>query len=243
MTVTEHIINIALNQNGLFTRKDILNTIRPEDTKVSEGSLAVLLSRMLANDKITRVSHGIYRLNEHVKHDFSYSPNGFMQVLNKQIRTNFPFIDYCLWQPSVFGTFMQHVPAVRMTLIDVKREAMESVFMSLQGTETKLSIHLNPSQKDIDRYITNNEVIIVRPLVKEAPLNMVDNCPVPTLEKMLVDAIADKELQYLQGNELYTIYTNALTDYNIKKARLLRYASRRNRKSKVEQILNTIQIL
>src|SRR5699024_7405610 len=123
-----------------------------------------------------------------------------------------------------------------------EREAMEPVFMSLQGIESEIPIFLNPTQEDVTRYITNRDIIIVRPLVKEAPIDIIDGCPVPTLEKMLVDAISDKELQHLQGNELYTIYSNAFSDYEIKKPRLLRYAARRNRKQKVEQIINTINI-
>ena len=165
-----------------------------------------------------------------------------MLSLNKHIKEKFPFIDYCIWQPSVFASMMLHVPAVRTTLVDVEREAMESVFMSLQNVESEIPIFLNPSQEDVDRYITNRDLIIVRPLVKEAPLDVINSCPVPTLEKMLVDAISDKELQHLQGNELYTIYSNAFSDYAIKKTRLLRYAARRNRKQKVEQIINTINI-
>lgn len=209
---------------------------------ISEGSLVVLLNRMIAENKIIRVSYGKYKLNEDLKHEFLYEPNEFMLSLNKHIKEKFPFIDYCIWQPSVFASMMLHVPAVRTTLVDVEREAMESVFMSLQNVESEIPIFLNPSQEDVDRYITNRDLIIVRPLVKEAPLDVINGCPVPTLEKMLVDAISDKELQHLQGNELYTIYSNAFSDYAIKKTRLLRYAARRNRKQKVEQIINTINI-
>ena len=197
---------------------------------------------MIAENKIIRVSYGKYKLNEDLKHEFLYEPNEFMLSLNKKIKEKFPFIDYCIWQPSVFASMMLHVPAVRTTLVDVEREAMESVFMSLQNVESEIPIFLNPSQEDVDRYITNRDLIIVRPLVKEAPLDVINGCPVPTLEKMLVDAISDKELQHLQGNELYTIYSNAFSDYAIKKTRLLRYAARRNRKQKVEQIINTINI-
>ena len=196
---------------------------------------------MCIRDSI-RVSYGKYKLNEDLKHEFLYEPNEFMLSLNKHIKEKFPFIDYCIWQPSVFASMMLHVPAVRTTLVDVEREAMESVFMSLQNVESEIPIFLNPSQEDVDRYITNRDLIIVRPLVKEAPLDVINGCPVPTLEKMLVDAISDKELQHLQGNELYTIYSNAFSDYAIKKTRLLRYAARRNRKQKVEQIINTINI-
>ena len=242
MTAVNQIIDIAKKQDGIFTRKDLLNVVRSGMKNISEGSLVVLLNRMIAENKIIRVSYGKYNLNEDLKHEFLYEPNEFMLSLNKHIKEKFPFIDYCIWQPSVFASMMLHVPAVRTTLVDVEREAMESVFMSLQNVESEIPIFLNPSQEDVDRYITNRDLIIVRPLVKEAPLDVINGCPVPTLEKMLVDAISDKELQHLQGNELYTIYSNAFSDYAIKKTRLLRYAARRNRKQKVEQIINTINI-
>ena len=242
MTAVNQIIDIAKKQDGIFTRKDLLNVVRSGMKNISEGSLVVLLNRMIAENKIIRVSYGTYKLNEDLKHEFLYEPNEFMLSLNKHIKEKFPFIDYCIWQPSVFASMMLHVPAVRTTLVDVEREAMESVFMSLQNVESEIPIFLNPSQEDVDRYITNRDLIIVRPLVKEAPLDVINGCPVPTLEKMLVDAISDKELQHLQGNELYTIYSNAFSDYAIKKTRLLRYAARRNRKQKVEQIINTINI-
>ena len=219
MTAVNQIIDIAKKQDGIFTRKDLLNVVRSGMKNISEGSLVVLLNRMIAENKIIRVSYGKYKLNEDLKHEFLYEPNEFMLSLNKHIKEKFPFIDYCIWQPSVFASMMLHVPAVRTTLVDVEREAMESVFMSLQNVESEIPIFLNPSQEDVDRYITNRDLIIVRPLVKEAPLDVINGCPVPTLEKMLVDAISDKELQHLQGNELYTIYSNAFSDYAIKKDR------------------------
>ena len=231
MTAVNQIIDIARKQDGQFTRKDLLNAVRSGMKNISEGSLVVLLNRMLAENKIIRVSYGKYKLNEDLKYDFLYEPSEFMLSLNRHIKEKFPFIDYCIWQPSIFASMMLHIPAVRTTLVDVEREAMESVFMSLQNMESAIPVFLNPNQEDADRYITNRDMIIVRPLVKEAPIDIIDGCPVPTLEKMLVDAISDKELQHLQGNELYTIYSNAFSDY-----------ARRNRKQKVEQIINTINI-
>uniref|UniRef100_UPI0018AA8B2B type IV toxin-antitoxin system AbiEi family antitoxin domain-containing protein n=2 Tax=Bacteroidia TaxID=200643 RepID=UPI0018AA8B2B len=198
MTAENQIIDIARKQNGLFTRKDLLNAVRSGMKNISEGSLVVLLNRMLAENKIIRVSYGKYKLNEDLKYDFLYKPSEFMLSLNRHIKEKFPFTDYCIWQPSIFASMMLHVPAVRTTLVDVEREAMESVFMSLQNMEFAIPVFLNPKQEDADRYITNRDMIIVRPLVKEAPIDIIDGCPVPTLEKMLVDAISDKELQHLQ---------------------------------------------
>ncbi len=61
------------------------------------------------------------------------------------------------------------------------------------------------------------------------------------MEKMLVDAVSDKELVFMQGNELHTIYANAFSSYSINEKPSLRYASRRNRKDKVERILKNIK--
>lgn len=160
MTAENQIIDIARKQNGLFTRKDLLNVVRSGMKNISEGSLVVLLNRMLAENKIIRVSYGKYKLNEDLKYDFLYEPSEFMLSLNRHIKEKFPFIDYCIWQPSIFASMMLHVPAVRTTLVDVEREAMESVFMSLQNMEFAIPVFLNPKQEDADRYITNRDMII-----------------------------------------------------------------------------------
>ncbi len=150
-------------------------------------------------------------------------------------------MDVCVWNSTAFTPFMQHVPATDIIFVDVEREVMESVFMHLQSLELGIHIMLNPSKDECERYLTNNQCIVIRPLIKEAPLADMGDHFVPTLEKLLVDAVGDKELEYLRGNELYHIYNNAFARYNINQKRLLRYASRRNRKEKVQNILNSIQ--
>lgn len=140
MTAENQIIDIARKQNGQFTRKDLLNAVRSGMKNISEGSLVVLLNRMLAENKIIRVSYGKYKLNEDLKYDFLYKPNEFMLSLNRHIKEKFLFIDYCIWQPSIFASMMLHVPAVRITLVDVEREAMESVFMALQSIESAIPV-------------------------------------------------------------------------------------------------------
>ena len=64
MNAVNQIIDIARKQNGLFTRKDLLKVVRSGMQNISEGSLVVLLNRMLADNRIIRVSYGKYKLNE-----------------------------------------------------------------------------------------------------------------------------------------------------------------------------------
>lgn len=102
-----------------------------------------------------------------------------------------------------------------------------------------MPILLNPTAQECERYITTERILIVRVLVNEAPITKVTGTLVPTLEKILVDAAGDRELNFAQGSELYTIYENAFSMNCVNKGRLLRYAARRNRKEYVQRIIDS----
>lgn len=94
-----------------------------------------------------------------------------------------------------------------------------------------------PSVTDFNRYINGNQAIIIRPLISEAPLQIIDGIKVPSIEKILVDIIEDIEFSFLQGAELHSVYSAIFEQYNVNKNKLFRYATRRNRKQEVEQLL------
>lgn len=242
MTLTDAIMHFAVNHAVPFKKQELLNSLQSDTKKVSDTSIMVLLNRLVAKGKLIRIKNGLYSLPSDFKYDFIYKLNDETSQLNRHIKEAFPFITYCVWQPAVFIPFMQHVPRTRLTLVDVERVAMESVFLSLHGANLSIPVLLSPSAKECERYITNDELIIVRPLIQEAPITIMNGYPVPTMEKMLVDAISDKELQFVQGAELYSIFNNVFAEYKINESRLLRYASRRNRKDKIEQILKSLKL-
>ena len=63
---------------------------------------------------------------------------------------------------------------------------------------------------------------------------------VPTLEKILVDIIADEKLFSAQQGELEFIYKRAFDKYNINESKMKRYASRRNRETEIKNQTNII---
>ncbi len=242
MTTTTAIMNFASRQSEPFKRRDLLNSLLSDSIKASEASVVVQLNRLLADGKLVRVGHGRYAIPPDSKKEYVYLPTEQICRIGRFIKDRFPFIDYCVWHSTAFTPFMRHVPSGGSILIDVERIATDQVFLSMQENDWGMPVFLKPSVRECERYIANGIQIVIRPLVKEAPVNMVDGCPVPTIEKMLVDAIGDKELSFVQGTELYTVYSNAFSDYNVSKSSLLRYASRRNRKDKADQILNTLKL-
>ncbi len=240
MTIAEQILDYASTQGKPFRRRDLMQSLGTNN--VSEASAHVMLARLVEQGMLVKSGYGLYSLPEKAKTVFVYKPSNEEQTLAKQIKEKFQFAEYCIWRPSVLIPYMRHIPALSMTFVDVERVAMESVFYYLQGLYPTAHILLNPTSQECDRYITTEKLLIVRLLVNEAPTTVVADTPVPTLEKILVDASTDKELNFAQGSELYTIYENALSMNTVNTGRLLRYAARRNRKEYIQKILNTIRL-
>lgn len=237
MTIAEQILNYASLQRQPFRRHDLMQFLGTNG--VSEASAHVLLKRLVEQGMLTKAGYGLYSFPEKGKQPFVYRPSEEEQTIAEQIKKKFPFADFCVWKPSVLVPYMRHIPALGMMFVDVERVAMESMFNFLQSNAPSTSILLNPTAQECERYITTEKLLIVRLLVNEAPITKVNDTPVPTLEKILVDAAGDKELIFAQGAELYTIYEEAFSRHNVNLSRLLRYAARRNRKDNILKIIKT----
>ena len=237
LTSTDYILNYASQHQRQFRRADIISALSLE--KDSVARFDVQLKRMVTSGRIVHLGHGIYSLPQNSKPVFQYQPSEQEVEIAKQIKGKFPFIEFCIWNSFALTSFMQHVPAPHIMFVDVERVAMDAVFSFLRELNLSMSLLLNPDKTECERYITTDEVIVVRPLVNEAPCTVNGSTPIPTIEKMLVDTNGDKELSFMHGAELYTIYKNVFELYDVNCSKLLRYASRRNRKEKVKQILIT----
>ncbi|MEN8122274.1 MAG: DUF6577 family protein, partial [Bacteroidota bacterium] len=134
-----------------------------------------------------------------------------------------------------------HQPFRFYLLVEVNREAMESVFHSL--SEFAKNVYLNPDEKTIELYVSKNfDSIIVKALVTESPVQNIEQIPTITVEKMLVDIYCDETLfGAQQGGELSNIYRDTFERFTINKSSLLRYASRRKRRKEIENYIRENQ--
>lgn len=240
MTTTEVILNYAALKGGIFQRKGLLQDFNGKDTNINKRAVDLQLSRMIASGMLIRKGRGEYQLTENSLPEFVYSPSEKEKEIFQNLKQQFPFLDFCIWSPKVLSSFMLHVPNIGYTFVDVEKNGMESVFHALQDICLERNILLEPSQRDCDLYLTGSDSIVVRQLIGQSPLTVVDDCTVPRIEKILVDAISDNELLFASGSEIYNIYEYARERNNVNMSKLLRYASRRGRNKQVEQIINTI---
>lgn len=240
MTATEAILNYATSQGGTFKRKELLSDIAMNHPNIKVRAIDLQINRMLNAGTLMHRERGQYQLTEKSLPEFVYRPSEQEKEIYLHLKQLFPFLDICIWSPKVLSSFMLHVPNIGYTFIDTERDGMESVFHALQGMNLNRNILLAPSPTDCERYLTGSDAIVVRQLIGQSPLTEMDGCKVPRIEKILVDAIGDNELHFAGGSEIYNIYEYARERNNVNMSRLLRYASRRNRKQKVENILSTI---
>jgi hypothetical protein len=127
-------------------------------------------------------------------------------------------------------------------IVEVEKDATEAVFFWMKGS--RFNVAIDPSDDFINKYLAGNEgIVIIKPLISEAPLQKENGITLPSLEKVLVDITCDKSIfNAAQGAELRNIFTGAFQKYTIFSDRLLRYASRRGKRDEMIQYLKKIQI-
>lgn len=137
---------------------------------------------------------------------------------------------------------MLHQPVNFMYIIEVEKDAAESIFYYIK--ERYKDVFLNPNEEIIQKYIAGKtECIIVKNLITESPLQEIYDVQTPTLEKILVDLFSDRvTFAFYQGNEMNYIYENALRKYNVNITTLFRYAQRRGKKEELKDFLNELDL-
>lgn len=163
-----------------------------------------------------------------------------IKSMYKELEKHFPYIQSCIWNTSVLNELMVHQPGRFYTLVEVNREATESVFYFLK--DKMKNVFLEPSSDILSLYASSEkEVIIVKSLVSEAPMQKVKGVQTTTVEKLLVDIFCD-EIVFAaqQGGEMQTIFRNAFEKYSINENKMIRYADRRGKKEAFNIHLNKI---
>lgn len=236
MITTNDILNFAVTHK-VFTRKELIAHLKNQTKVDSLRSLSERLDRLLKSQQLIRLERGIYGLPATSKKSFMAFVSDEIKQLNLQLKTQFPFVNFCVWSSKTIAPYMHHVPSLNYTYIDVERDVTESVFDFLNNNSS-VRVFLCPDQDDFSRYINGTESIIVRTLISEAPLQVLEGFNTPSIEKILVDVAGDVEFDFLQGAEITYFYSNVIERHNINKSKLMRYATRRGRRQEVDELFN-----
>ncbi len=187
---------------------------------------------------LNRVGRGKFRLG--AVNIYIPELSSGIKTLNKKLKNQFPYLNFCIWDTSVLNEFMVHQPGKFYILVETEKNSMESVFYFLK--ENKYSVYLNPDPDIISKYLSSEKnAVIIKQLVSEAPLQSIKDVNTITIEKMLVDIFCDDIIfSAQQGSEMRNIFTEAFKKYSINQNRMLRYAGRRRRKDDLIKYFKTI---
>ena len=238
MSVTiENQINTYFKSRDKISREELLALIKKDFANWTNNTINIYISILQQKGIIHSISRGMYALGK--EETFQPHLNNKLVKIAAIINKTFPFVKYCVWESSWLNDVMRHQTFKNFTIIEVEKIASEQVF-NLLNTSLP-NVFINPDQKTIERYIgAVDNAIIIKNLNSEAPINKGNNINVPTLEKILVDIIADDELFAAQQGELEFIFKSAFDKYNINKSKMKRYASRRNRVTEIKNQTNII---
>ncbi len=231
-------IKKTFSNSKYISTDDLFNFYQSIEPTVKKKTVNWRIYKLVHNGKLQRIGRGKYILGKAKKYIPVISAKEIK--IGKLIKKEFPFINYCIWSTSILNEFTQHLSAFRFIVVEVDKDALESVYFSLK--ENFNPSFKKPSREIVEEFISDQpNSIIINPLVSEAPVEKINNVSTTIPEKLLVDIFCDKNLFYfLQGNELANIYKNAFEKYTINQSKLLRYADRRRKKKQIEAFINSI---
>lgn len=238
MKIADIILNYVYSHDRALVRSEFISWMSQNYPSISGRSIDTAIRSLLRSDLLNRKGYGTMAATEGQN---VYIPQVGDDVRNiyKIVKEKYPYTRFCLWQPNVLSSFMQHVPDVDMIILETEKVAAEAVYEDLRQLEQKRKVFLKPTMREYELYAVGESCLIVRDLITESPTIDIDGIPMASLEKILVDAQVLPELEFARGSELYTIYENASEMYRINCRAMLRYASRRGRKEETEKLIKS----
>ena len=220
---------------------DIANFYRINEPELKTTTINWRIYALVQKGVLTRIGRGKFSLGN--TKIFIPEITSKLKTINSKLKKEFPFLEICLWNTSSYNEFMVHQPGRFYILIEVEKDAAQSVFFFLK--EAKFSVFLDPAKDLIEKYLPDEkETLIVKPLITEAPTQQIERLKTTTIEKMLVDVFCDDViLSAQQGSEMRTIFREAMSKYTVNENRMIRYADRRRKKETFMNYVDSVSNL
>jgi len=232
-TINSIILQIAalkkhFSEFSSLSIKDILEFYISFDETVKKATVKWRIYKLIEKGVLKRIGRGKYALGEQIifTPEITSDIESIYSIVDKQ----FPYLEKSIWTTKWLNQWMLHIPNKHLIILDVEKDAEENVFYHLK--ESKKNVFIHTEEDIINKYADDDtDIVIIKNLITDSPLQKIKRVEVPTLEKIMVDLIVDTRLfSAYQDKDLDSIIENAFEYYTINIDRLLRYASRRRKK-------------
>jgi predicted transcriptional regulator of viral defense system len=218
-----------------FDVADISHFYNEQNPTISRTTINWRIHSLAQAGVIQRIGRGVYRLGK--SNPFQVDLSLQMKKTARTIKKEFPYTGFCVWELAAINLFGHNLINCNLLFVDVERDAVDAVYYRLKEKQKNV-VNMRKTSEDISDLAGS---VCIRPLVSHAPTHLQEQIPVATLEKMLVDLATDKEFVPYQGNEIFSIYSNAFEKYTLNESAMLRYAARKEKRANIAEVINTIK--
>ena len=224
----------AFKDSDSFPIGDIIAFYQYFDVTVARATVFLRIKSLVKMGVIQRIGRGKYKLGK--ENIFSPQISSKAVRLNNLMKSNFPYLNFLIWHISEVNLLSQHLINKDVYYVEVERDAIDAVYEQLR--EKYKFVLKGTTNEDV---FFDESQIVIRSLVTASPIQVVRKVQTITIEKLLVDLFVDKEFEFLQGNELTHIFKNAFSKYTVNTDKLLRYASRKEKRITITNYIDTIK--
>ena len=119
-------IEHRFKNNPILETQDIFALYQLEEANIKLAAVNWRINALVQAGILQRVGKGKFMLGE----NRVYIPEitSTIKSVYKKIKTEFPYLNLCIWNTSALNEFMLHQPNHFFTLIETDKEATEAVF-------------------------------------------------------------------------------------------------------------------
>src|SRR5690554_7546458 len=141
--------------NEKLSKHKLVGSIKKDFPDWSDNTINMYLSKLKKVGIINTPSRGIYELDGHKPFQPNIS-NNLKRIFSK-VKREFPYINFCIWDTVWLNEFMRHQPFKHYVVVEVEKDASETVFAFL--TATAKNVFFNPNEEIFNRYIHHQDEV------------------------------------------------------------------------------------
>ena len=227
---------LRLEAHRTYSHRALIEGLRKDFPTLPDSSLRWAIHGMLKDGCLRKQGYNEYvvsRGEELPEYRPVYSKLALDLI--KLLGENYPHISFTVFETVLMNDFINHMVAQNTVFIQADKENSIFLFRFLQEQGYN-DLMYKPSGKDFSLYWAK-DCIVVSDLISEAPISAAAPHSI-CLEKLLVDMYTDRLISTTYSKaEFPDVLHLALSQYRVDKAKMLRYARRRNKGKELTQLL------
>ena len=232
---TDYALN-SLKADRTYSRNDLIEVFRKENKELNDSSFRWLLYNLQLHNRLFRVGYDEYTTSEqHVLPEYRPLYTEEALKVKKLLEDKYPELSFVIFESVALNEFLNHQIAQNTVYVQVEKDLSTFIFDALKQDLGGMILY-KPNRMEFSRYWTRGCVVVLE-LISQAPLSSTQPHEI-TIEKMLVDIIADKSIEatYSPG-ELPEIFRNIRKNYRVDAKKMNRYAGRRGKAKLIKKFM------